>query len=94
MHSFVHNSDWKIYYRNATNIEVVNESDTIISGTTAQKTFTMKVLGNGSIEIVFQYGSRCPYGTEEVVVKSFIVEGLDSTNVSTEPIETPEIQKM
>ncbi|WP_148267267.1 hypothetical protein [Thermococcus cleftensis] len=67
-------SDWKITVENPKNVEVVNETKTELKDAyTAFKQYTVKVLGNGSLDVVFHYGSGCPYGTEERVTVEFYV---------------------
>ncbi len=67
-------SDWKITAENPENVEVVKETKTELKDAyTAFKQYTVKVLGNGSIDIVYHYGSGCPYGTEERVTIKFYI---------------------
>jgi len=67
-------SDWKITAEKPENVEVVSETKTELKDPyTAFKQYTVRVLGNGSIDIVFHYGSGCPYGTEEKVTVKFYI---------------------
>ena len=76
-------SDWKITTENPVNVEVVNETKTELKDAyTAFKQYTVKVLGNGSIDVVFHYGTGCPYGTEERVTVKFYIGTPNGTELN------------
>ncbi|GAB6101529.1 hypothetical protein JCM16138_07520 [Thermococcus atlanticus] len=84
--------DWKIIAENPTNVEVVNESETrLLDQYTAFKQYTVKVLGNGTLDIVFKYGSGCPYGSEERVTVSFYVGAPSEENLTSTSTQIPEL---
>ncbi|WP_206205206.1 hypothetical protein [Thermococcus sp. GR6] len=59
---------------NPENVEVINETETeLLDPYTAFKQYTVRVLGNGTLDVVFKYGSGCPYGTEERVTIGFYI---------------------
>ncbi len=74
---------WKIVVENLNNVALVNESDVEVSGRTATKAFFVKILGNGSMDVVFYYGHGCPYGTEERVRVEFIVSLRDAGSITS-----------
>ncbi|WP_457752919.1 hypothetical protein [Thermococcus sp.] len=78
-------SDWRIVAENLRNVEIVKETKTELKDPyTAFKQYIVKVLGNGSIDIVFKYGTGCPYGTEErATVKFYIGAPPENVNVNT-----------
>ncbi|WP_297062819.1 hypothetical protein [Thermococcus sp.] len=83
-------SDWRITVENPKNVEVVNETKTELKDSyTAFKWYTVKVLGNGSLDIVYHYGSGCPYGTEERVTIKFYI-GTPNENVLNQSASSPE----
>lgn len=91
-------SDWKITTENLTNVEIVGESETKLSDPyTAFKQYTVKVLGNGTLDVVFKYGSGCPYGSEERVTVHFYVgvpSEEEAANTSTQIPELNTTEKM
>ncbi|WP_237698706.1 hypothetical protein [Pyrococcus yayanosii] len=67
-------SDWQILTENPKNVEVIDETETELKDPyTAFKQYVVKVLGNGTLDVVFKYGSECPYGSEERVTIKFYV---------------------
>jgi len=49
---------------------------------TATKYFYIRVQGNGTVTVVYEYGSGCTYGTEEkVTVKYYVVESISSVTL-------------
>ncbi|WP_456421060.1 hypothetical protein [Thermococcus sp.] len=88
-------SDWKITVENPENVEVVNETKTELRDAyTAFKQYTVKVLGNGSLDVVFHYGSGCPYGTEERVTVRFYIgtpNGTELNQGTPSPEEAPNV---
>jgi len=74
---------WKITLENLRNVKVVYTGETkLVNSYTAEKTYKLEVLGNGSVDVVYYYGPGCPYGTEERVTVHFYV-GLPQ-NVTSE----------
>ncbi len=84
-------SDWKILTENAKNVKIVEETETkLVDPYTAVKQYKVKVLGNGTLDVVFKYGSNCPYGTEERVTVYFYVGAVSSTELNnTSSTSTP-----
>jgi len=69
-HSQPCKGDWKISAENLNNVVIVKESGVrLVNLYTAEKQYRVKVLGNGSMDIVFRY--NCPYGIEERVTVYF-----------------------
>ena len=69
-HSQPCKGDWKILAENLNNVVIVKESGVrLVNLYTAEKQYRVKVLGNGSMDIVFRY--NCPYGIEERVTVYF-----------------------
>lgn len=67
-------SDWEIVTENPENVEVINETETeLLDPYTAFRQYAVRVLGNGTLDVVFKYGSGCPYGTEERVTIGFYI---------------------
>ena len=59
--------DWKITYELMGDAEVIEESDVeLISRLEAVKTLKIKILGNGTLRVIYKYGRGCPFGKEEV----------------------------
>ncbi|ASJ17014.1 hypothetical protein A3L04_07990 [Thermococcus chitonophagus] len=84
-------SDWKILVENSKNVEVIEETETKLEDPyTAFKQYKIKVLGNGSIDVVFKYGTGCPYGTEERVTVGFYI----GTPTQTELVEANQTQSI
>lgn len=82
-------SNWKISIGTPSNAEIVNESKTeLVDPYTAVKYFYIRIQGNGTVTVVYEYGSGCPYGTEErVTVKYYVVENVSSvTPEQTAPL--------
>jgi len=85
-------SDWKILTENPRNVEIVSEGKTELKDPyTAFKQYTVRVLGNGSLDVVFKYGTGCPYGSEERVTVEFYVgspseEELNQTSTTLEEV--------
>ncbi len=77
-------SNWEILIEDVRGAEVVSESrTTLVNAYTATKYFIVKVLGNGSVDVVYKYGSGCPYGTEERVhVELYVVKSLPQLEVT------------
>ncbi len=73
-------SDWEISVGTPSNAEIVNESKTeLVDPYTAVKYFYIRIQGNGTVTVVYEYGSGCPYGAEEgVAVKYYVVESVSS----------------
>ncbi|WP_457741340.1 hypothetical protein [Thermococcus sp.] len=90
-------STWKITIENPKNVEIVNETKTILKDPyTAFKQYTLKVLGNGSVDVVYHYGTGCPYGTEEKVTVKFYIgkpsgSALNQTSVPSEISNTTSV---
>jgi hypothetical protein len=83
--------NWKITIENPENVEVVNETKTVLKDPyTAFKQYTVKVLGNGSVDVVYHYGTGCPYGTEEKVTVKFYI-GKPSGSALNQTSAPPEI---
>ena len=62
--------DWEILAENLNNVKIVKETSVrLLDSYTAEKQYRVKVLGNGSMDIVFRY--NCPYGIEERVTVYF-----------------------
>jgi len=69
-HSQPCKGDWKILAENLNNVVIVEETSVrLLDSYTAEKQYRVKVLGNGSMDIVFRY--NCPYGIEERVTVYF-----------------------
>lgn len=84
--------DWKILTENPVNVEVVNESETkLVDAYTAVKQYTVKVLGNGALDVVFKYGSGCPYGTEERVTVYFYIGTPSEEEIANASAQVPEL---
>nr|QEK15830.1 hypothetical protein FPV09_05445 [Thermococcus aciditolerans] len=84
-------SDWEILVENPDNVRVVDETETELTDPyTAFKQYTVEVLGNGSLDVVFKYGSGCPYGTEERVTIRFYVGVPEGNVTSNQSAPTPE----
>ncbi|ANF23604.1 hypothetical protein A7C91_06880 [Thermococcus piezophilus] len=67
-------SDWEIVTENPENVEVINETETeLLDPYTAFRQYAVRVLDNGTLDVVFKYGSGCPYGTEERVTIGFYI---------------------
>jgi len=64
--------NWKILTENLNNVAIVKETSVrLLDSYTAEKQYKVKVLGNGSMDIVYKY--NCPYGTEERVTVHFYI---------------------
>ncbi len=75
---------WKITLENLNDVKVVYTGETrLINSYTAEKTYKLEVLGNGSVDVVYYYGPGCPYGTEERVTVHFYI-GLPRNETSEE----------
>ena len=76
-------SNWKISVGTPSNAEIVNESKTeLVDPYTAVKYFYIRIQGNGTVTVVYNYGSGCPYGTEErVTVEYYVVENISSVTL-------------
>ncbi|NJE07081.1 hypothetical protein E3E31_00740 [Thermococcus sp. M39] len=85
-------SDWEILTENPVNVEVVSESETKLTDAyTAVKQYTVKVLGNGALDVVFKYGSSCPYGTEERVTVYFYIGTPSEEEMVNASAQIPEL---
>ncbi len=83
-------SNWKISIGTPSNAEVINESKTeLVDPYTATKYLYIRVQGNGTVTVVYEYGSGCPYGTEEkVTVKYYVVESISSATLEQTVLPT------
>lgn len=83
-------SDWKILTENPKNVEIVKETETkLVDPYTAFKQYTVKVMGNGTLDVVFKYGTGCPYGSEERVTVGFYIGSASEEEMNT-TTTTPE----
>ncbi len=88
-------SSWKILLENINGAELISGSrTTLVNAYTASKYYVIKVLSNGSVDVVYKYGEGCPYGTEERVhVEFYVVKSLPTAvltrTTSSAPTETP-----
>ncbi len=75
-------SNWEISIGTPSNAEIINESETeLVDPYTATK-YYIRVQGNGTVTVVYEYGSGCPYGAEEkVTVKYYVVESVSSVTL-------------
>jgi len=73
-------SSWKVSVGTPSNAEIINESKTeLVDPYTATKYFYLRIQGNGTVTVTYEYGSGCPYGTEEkVTVKYYVVGSVSS----------------
>jgi len=64
--------NWKILTENLNNVVIVEETNVrLLDLYTAEKQYKVKVLGNGSMDVVYKY--NCPHGTEERVTVHFYI---------------------
>ena len=64
--------DWEILAENLNNVKIVKETSVrLLDSYTAEKQYKVKVLGDGSMDIVYKY--NCPHGTEERVTVHFYI---------------------
>ena len=93
MLNHVHILTGRFLVENPKNVEILGETETkLVDPYTAVKQYKVKVLGNGTLDVVFKYGSNCPYGTEERVTVYFYVGTVSSMELNnTSSTSTPEL---
>ncbi len=71
-------------------LEIVNETDEeYVDPKTLVKEIYFRVTGNGTIDVVFNYGSNCPYGDkEEVIVEVYTGAKLEASITQITTAET------
>ena len=80
-------SDWSVSYSVDGDLQVVDETEGgLINSKTYVKEVTFQVFGNGSITVVFKYGSGCPEGDEERVVVTVYTGEHSPESISSETI--------
>ena len=80
--------DWKISAEASGGVEIIGETKTTLKDPyTAFKQYTLNVTGNGTLRVVYTYGSGCPYGSSESVIvhvylgiPSYVQEGGNGTS--------------
>ncbi len=77
--------DWKVYYTIDGGLQVVDETNgTLVDSKTYEQIITLKAIDNGTVTVVFQYGSNCPFGDEEVVtINVYVTDDITKLNVTT-----------
>jgi len=91
-------NNWRIIIGTPSNAEIINESKTELTDPyTATKYFYIRIQGNGTVAVMYEYGSGCPYGTEEkVTVKYYVVGSVLSVTPekTSSPPETTAVYKV
>lgn len=86
--------DWKITYETEGGVRVLSASQPQISSTGKSVTMTITITGegNGSLLIVYTYGTRCPFGDEETARVDVVVfkKQTRQTSETTRPVNETE----
>ena len=85
-------SNWKIYYNVSGGIKVLeDDGGRLVDARTYVRLLTVKAVSNGTLTVIFKYGSSCPYGDgERVEVKVGVVESprnFESATTLTREVE-------